>query len=35
MFLKASKVHLVGFKGNKEELEKYSEKKDSKVAVMY
>jgi hypothetical protein len=30
VFDKASKVHLVGFKGNKEELEKYLENKDSK-----
>ena len=30
VFDKASKVHLVGFKGNKEELEKYLGKKDSK-----
>ena len=30
VFDKASKVHLVGFKGNKEELEKYSENKNSK-----
>jgi hypothetical protein len=29
VFDKASKVHLVGFKGNKEELEKYLENKDS------
>jgi hypothetical protein len=30
VFDKASKVHLVGFKGNKEELEKYLENKDSR-----
>jgi hypothetical protein len=30
VFDKASKVHQVGFKGNKEELEKYLENKDSK-----
>src|SRR5215210_9416407 len=30
VFDKASKVHLVGFKGNKDELEKYLENKDSK-----
>ena len=30
VFDKSSKVHLVGFKGNKEELEKYLENKDSK-----
>ena len=30
VFDKASKVHLVGFKGNKEEFEKYLENKDSK-----
>lgn len=30
VFDKASKVHLAGFKGNKEELEKYSEDKNSK-----
>ena len=30
VFDKASKVHLVAFKGNKEELEKYLRKKDSK-----
>ena len=30
VFDKASKVHLVGFKGNKEELEKYSENKNSR-----
>jgi hypothetical protein len=30
VFDKASKVHLAGFKGNKEELEKYSENKNSK-----
>jgi hypothetical protein len=30
VFDKASKVHLVGFKGDKEQLEKYLGKKDSK-----
>jgi hypothetical protein len=30
VFDKASKVHLVGFKGNKEELEKYLENNDSR-----
>jgi hypothetical protein len=30
VFDKASKVHLVGFKGNREELEKYSENKNSR-----
>ena len=30
VFDKASKVHLAGFRGNKEELEKYSENNDSK-----
>jgi hypothetical protein len=30
VFDKASKVHLAGFKGDKEELEKYLGKKDSK-----
>ena len=30
VFDKTSKVHLIGFKGNKEELEKYSENKNSK-----
>ena len=30
IFDKVSKVHLVGFKGNKEELDKYSENKNSK-----
>jgi hypothetical protein len=29
VFGKASKIHLVAFKGNKEELEKYLENKDS------
>ena len=30
VFDKASKVHLIGFKGNKEELEKYSENMNSR-----
>jgi hypothetical protein len=30
VFVKATKVNLVSFKGNKEELEKYSENKNSK-----